>query len=113
MMRLASGRIALVWNSPPAGGKPRPLAEVLGQLPPRKGDEYFYATSNPQMTRTEVSIAFSEDEGRTWTEPTLIKREPEGVAYFYMFEREPGLLWIMAAGGRLRVTIGEEDLVGN
>ena len=30
-----------------------------------------------------------------------------------MFEREPGLLWIMAAGGRLRVTIGEEDLVGN
>ena len=64
MMRLASGRIALVWNSPPAGGKPRPLAEVLGQLPPRKGDEYFYATSNPQMTRTEVSIAFSEDEGQ-------------------------------------------------
>ena len=47
------------------------------------------------------------------TAPTLIKREPDGVAYFYMFEREPGLLWIMADGGRFRVTIREQDLVGN
>jgi len=39
MMRLASGRIALVWNSPPAGGKPRPLAE------------FFRATEKPLLAQ--------------------------------------------------------------
>ena len=83
--RLASGRLALVWNRP-------------------KG-------------RDELFIAFSEDDGKTWTEPVVIARQPGagGLAYPSIFERRPGELWITTRFNvrpPVCVSIKEEDFVG-
>jgi sialidase-1 len=117
LKRLASGRIALVWTSPPLGGEPRPLAEVLSKPPPLKGNLYFYITPNPSLGVRQVSIMFSEDETKTWTKPIVIGRESiqnSGLRYVYLFEPEPGLLWICSNGSHSGIAVSgrEADLVG-
>jgi hypothetical protein len=63
MTRLADGRLALAWNR-------------------GKG-----------WDRKELSIALSEDEGKTWTKPVVLAKGPQ-VTYPFVFECEPGDLWI-------------------
>lgn len=114
--RLASGRVALVWTSPLPGGKPRSLAEVLSTPPPAKATEYFYIVPNPSLGARQVSITFSEDETQTWTNPIVIGRESlenAGLRYVYLYEPEPGLLWIHSGGSHsgLDVSAREADLV--
>ncbi|MBI85891.1 MAG: hypothetical protein CMJ81_22065 [Planctomycetaceae bacterium] len=116
LKRLASGRIALVWTSPLAGGQPRPLAEVLSRLPPLKASEYFYIVPNPSLGGRQVSIMFSEDETKTWTRPIVIGRESiekAGLRYVFLFEPEPGLLWIRCNGSHSGIAVSghEADLV--
>jgi len=85
LLRLRSGRLALAWNRlNPEGGTckrtaaPTPASEV--------------PTS---WHREELSLAFSADDGKTWTRPVVIAREKGGqVAYPYLFERRPGVLWV-------------------
>jgi lysophospholipase L1-like esterase len=87
--RLADGRIALLWNAPP-----RHL--------PANG-----------TSRAELSLAFSEDEARTWSKPVVIAANysPGGrVSYPYLYERKPGELWITAMQGGLRMRINIADL---
>ena len=117
LTRLASGRISLVWSSPSPGGEPRPLAEVLSKPPPLKGNLYFYITPNPSLGVRQVSIMFSEDETKTWTKPIVIGREStenSGLRYVYLFEPEPGLLWISSGGSHSSIAVSgrEADLVG-
>jgi len=116
LARLASGRIALVWTSPLPGGEPRPLAEVLSQPPPLKANEYFYITPNPSLGSRQISIMFSEDETKTWTKPIVVGRESiknAGLRYVDIFESDPGLLWIHAAGSHSGISVSawEADLV--
>ena len=116
LARLASGRVALIWTSPLPGGEPRPLAKVLSQPPPLKANEYFYITPNPSLGGRQISIMFSEDETKTWTKPIVVGRETSknaGLRYVYLFEPEPGLLWINCGGGHnaLNVSAREADLV--
>lgn len=86
MLRLASGRIALVWN------RLYPEGQTSFTLSP-PGDGYDHPVNHH---RTELSIAFSEDEARTWTKPVVIARQPEGyLAYPFVLERNPGELWVM------------------
>ena len=59
---------------------------------------------------------FSEDETKTWTRPIVIGRESienAGLRYVYLFEPEPGLLWIKTGGSHsgLSVSAWEADLV--
>lgn len=76
LKRLADGRLILVWNAIPNEGFVR---------------------------REELSVAFSNDEGDTWTPPLVIARNPTGrVSYPYMFEYEPGVLWITTMQGSFR-----------
>ncbi len=65
--------------------------------------------------REELSIAFSDDDGATWTEPVVIARQKqEWFCYSYLFEAEPGLLWIFSGFGRpLRISLREADFVGS
>jgi hypothetical protein len=85
LLRLRNGHLALAWNRlNPEGGTckraaaPSPASEV--------------PTS---WHREELSLAFSADDGKTWTEPVVIAREKGGqVAYPYLFERRPGQLWV-------------------
>lgn len=86
LLRLQSGRLLLVWNRlNPEGrtfprAKPGPASEV-----------------SASWHREELSAAFSEDDGRTWTRPMVIARQKDGqLSYPYVFERRAGELWIIA-----------------
>jgi lysophospholipase L1-like esterase len=89
MMRLADGRIALLWNHPP-------------RHRPESGS-----------SREELSIAFSSDECATWSAPKVVAASygPGGrVSYPYLYERRPGELWITTMQGGLRMKVNVADL---
>jgi sialidase-1 len=98
--RLASGRLVLVWN--------RVFAEGENSYPGRPPAYSIYPAS---WQREEISIAFSNDDGKSWTKPLAFARERGGrLIYPKIIEREPGLLWIFA--NTLRVSVREAELVG-
>ena len=85
MKRLASGRLALVWNAIPNPGFVR---------------------------REELSLSLSEDDGKTWSPPQVFARNKGGrVSYPHLFEHSPGLLWVTTMQGTLRVALNEQDFV--
>ena len=95
MVRLTSGRVALVWN------RYRDPVKKLGR-------------------REQLSIAFSENDGLTWTTPQIIavhpvpkgkKESAYWVSYPYVFEVAPGRLWISTMQGRLSVALNERDFL--
>lgn len=88
LLRLHDGRIALVWN--------REYPEGCKSVDLRGGDGIWSATPASNFRR-ELSLSFSNDEGETWTPPIVVARNPEReTSYPYLFEPEPGLLWITA-----------------
>jgi len=95
LLRLASGRVVLVWN------RFRDPVQRLGR-------------------RDQLSIAFSENDGLTWTTPQIIAINPvpagqrEGaywISYPYVFEPSPGRLWISTMQGKLSAALAERDFV--
>jgi hypothetical protein len=97
--RLASGKLALVWNR----------LNLEGQtITERRGGELSDRPASWQ--RAELSMAFSNDDGKTWTKPIVIARQPGAfLAYPYLLERRPGLLWITTMQGGLRIQLKEAD----
>ena len=86
LRRLASGRLMLMWNAVPNEGFKR---------------------------REELSIAFSEDDGKTWTDPLVILRNPGGrVSYPHLFERAPGEIWFTTHQGHFKGVFLERDVLG-
>ena len=99
--RLASGRLCLVWN--------RLYLKGMDSGPRRSAGPATEVEASWQ--RTEISIAFSEDEAQSWTEPQvfLSLHERYGFCYPSIFEPSPGLLWI---NKRFRgVSLREEDFI--
>lgn len=99
--RLASGRLVLVWN--------RFYPEGQNSFPLSGGDRQWseVPVSNHRL---ELSIMFSEDEGKTWTQPAVFARSARGwLAYPHLFEAQPGELWITTMQGGLRVRLRERD----
>lgn len=102
ILRLASGRIVLVWN----------------RLYPEGKDTYLrrsgaYSSEPASWHREELSIAFSEDDGGTWSDPVVMARDETGLSYPHIFERRPGEIWVTTGfQGALRVSTKEEDWVG-
>jgi len=89
MARLADGRVALLWNHPPR------------HAPTSAG------------SREELSLAFSSDDGATWTKPVVVAASygPRNrVSYPYVFEPHPGELWITTMQGGLRMSVKIDDL---
>lgn len=95
LTRLASGRLALVFN------RYRDPVKRAGR-------------------RDQLSLAFSENDGLTWTPPQVIAvsvpakgaRESAGwLSYPYVFEPEPGRLWVSTMQGALSATLREEDFL--
>ena len=90
LLRLADGRLALAWN--------RLYPEGQSAFP-RRDDPRFHETL-ASWQRDELSLAFSADDGRSWTEPVVLAREPgisaQGryLSYPALLERRPGELWI-------------------
>ena len=103
LKRLASGRIVLVWN--------RLYPEGRDSFPLSGGDGIWSATPASNH-REELSISFSEDACETWSPPVVIARCPGRVSYPYIFEADPGVLWITAhQGEKLRMRVREEDFL--
>lgn len=103
LKRLASGRLLLVWNRLyPEGKNTYPRTEKNGQ----------WSSVPASVHRAELSIAFSEDDGKTWSKPVVLARQ-QGVslAYPYVFEHEPGELWITTMQGDVRVSLRETDFL--
>ena len=94
MARLADGRAILIWNATPIG------KDIFG-------------------SREELSVAFSDDDAKTWSEPVIVAARyvKEGdpwtinqVSYPLFFEIEPGVYWITSGFGSLRMQITEKDI---
>ncbi|MBI5090885.1 MAG: exo-alpha-sialidase [Candidatus Hydrogenedentes bacterium] len=108
-LRLASGRLLLVWN--------RPTPEGSTEVPPEvkmPGDRQW-ADVPCSNYRAELSVALSSDDGKTWSKPVVVARRsdaPRGsLAYSYVFEHQPGEIWITTMQGDLRLSVRETDLV--
>jgi hypothetical protein len=65
-------------------------------------------------------MAFSEDEGRTWTEPVVVAYDPlkpgnkqsqHRLSYPYVYEHVPGELWVTTMQGPLRIKLLEDDFL--
>lgn len=101
LKRLASGRLMLLWN--------RLYPEGQSTFP-RQAANSQASEAAASWHREELSVAFSEDEGMTWSRAVVLARQPkESLAYPYAFERAPGELWITTMQGRVRVGIREQD----
>jgi sialidase-1 len=110
LKRLSSGRLLLVWN--------RPFPDGKTEWPLSGGDNRWSGTPVSNH-REELSVAFSDDDGKTWTAAAVIAHRHDTpardsarwVAYPYVFEISPGKLWITTMQGGLRVQIRESDFV--
>lgn len=108
LKRLQSGRLVLIWN--------RPLPEGKAEWPLVGGDNLWSATPVSNH-REELSIAFSDDEGSTWSKPIVIahrhdtagEESARHLAYPNLFEPRPGHLWLTTMQGGLRVELKESD----
>ena len=94
LARLADGRAILIWNATPVG------ADIFG-------------------SREELSVAFSNDDAKTWSEPVIVAAryvkqgdpwEMNQVSYPLFCEVEPGIYWITSGYGTLRMQITDEDI---
>jgi hypothetical protein len=104
LKRLKSGRLVLIWN--------RYFPQGKNEFPLSGGDRQWseVPVSNHRL---ELSLKFSDDDGRTWTAPVVIARSAQGwVSYPYLFEAQPGELWITIMQGGLRVKLKEQEFVG-
>ncbi|MFH1265576.1 MAG: sialidase family protein, partial [Planctomycetota bacterium] len=93
LLRLQSGRLVLFWNR-------------------------FIDKEKRTGRREQLSMAFSEDDGRTWTEPAAVAYDPmrEGdqepqhrLSYPHVYEHVPGELWVTTMQGPLRIKLLEDD----
>ena len=106
LVRLRSGRLALVWNRLNPEGKTAPRVNHTGPA------SEFPASWH----REELSFVLSSDDGATWTKPVVIARQPGGrLCYPYMLERRPGEIWITTHGHKppppLAVRIMEKEFL--
>ena len=106
LKRLQSGRLVLVWN--------RLFPEGKKEYPLRGGDGNL--TEVPvSWQREELSIMFSDDDGKTWNKPTVIARvtkKDTQLSYPSIFEAKPGKLWITTRfQGDLTIKLFEKDFL--
>lgn len=100
--RLASGRLVLVWN--------RYLPEGKDSFPLMGGDNQWSEVPVSNH-RQELSIMFSDDDGKTWSRPIVVARHKDQISYPYLFEAAPGELWLTTMYGYLRTKLREDDFV--
>lgn len=109
LAQLESGRLALVWN--------RLYPEGQSEFP-RVGGNRVWSEEAAINHRWEMSIAFSENDGLSWSQPVVLARAGEAmprrdISYPYLFEPRPGELWITSMRGGLRTRIQENDFFIN
>jgi hypothetical protein len=106
MKRLESGRLVLVYNQRFPEGK---------DYFPLSGGDNQWSEVRTSNHRQELSIAFSEDDGKTWSAPQVIAKvagDTRQVSYPYVFEAKSGELWITTMFSDLRIKLRESDFIG-
>jgi len=110
MIRLMSGRLVVVWNR----------LNPEGFVYPRREPGPWHREISASWHREELSIAFSEDDGKMWTPPLVIARYKNGrLCYPYVFEAHPGEIWVTAGFAfdekrehhPLRLKLYEDDML--
>lgn len=115
LTRLKSGRLMLAWN------QPYPEGQTSYRM---VGGDNIWSSVPVSNHRSELSIAFSEDEGKTWSKPVIAARINTGgyrgsnnhmprheISYPYIFEAAPGEIWLTTWRGPLRAKLFENDFV--
>jgi Neuraminidase (sialidase) len=111
LQRLQSGRLFLVWN------RVNPEGKNSYRLSGGDGVSSEVAHSN---NREELSIMFSDDDGKTWSSPVVIARitsesKVKNLAYPRVFEARPGEIWITTTysgfAGYLSIKLYEKDFI--
>lgn len=111
LQRLQSGRLFLVWN------RVNPEGKNSYRLSGGDGVSSEVAHSN---NREELSIMFSDDDGKTWSSPVVIARitsesKVKNLAYPRVFEAKPGEIWITTTysgfAGYLSIKLYEKDFI--
>jgi sialidase-1 len=111
LKRLASGRLILIWN--------RRFPEGRAEYPLMGGDGNWSEVKCSNH-REELSIMFSDDDGKTWSDPVVIAKVTEKsptrtLAYPRFFEASPGEIWITTTysdfAGYLGIRLFEKDFV--
>ena len=60
-----------------------------------------------------MSIAFSEDDGKTWSKPVVVARQKgKSLAYPSIFEYRPGEIWLTTMQGGVRIWFSKRNFVG-
>lgn len=98
----------LTWNRPVRDdGNPVPEQSYAG------GDRQW-SDVRACNYRAELSVAFSDDDGATWSKPVVVAQrlDPPGasLAYAYVFEHQPGAIWITTMQGEVRIGFKEDEL---
>lgn len=105
LLRLRNGHLALVWNRLNPTGGTSPKSKSHG--PTSEFPASWY--------REELSLAFSVDDGKTWSAPAVVARDPGQLAYPYLFEAAENDLWVITHYGNvhppLAVRVKESDFV--
>lgn len=101
LKRLASGRLLLAWNQLYPEGK---------TSYERKGPDWHETPTS--YHREELSLALSDDDGKTWSPAVVIAQQPgKWLSYPYVFDRKPGEIWLTTMQGGLRLIVQEADIL--
>jgi hypothetical protein len=104
LLRLKSGRLALAWNRLYPEGK----TEIA------RSQNIQASEAAASWHRQELALAFSADEGTTWSQPVVIARRASGgLSYPYLFEPAAGELWVFTRfSHHLGLELKEADFAG-
>lgn len=108
LLTLESGRLVLAWNRPyPDGHEGRDDLINIAQA------GLYWGVQAASRFNRELSIMFSDDDGKTWSDPTVViagRQDFAAIAYPYLLERTPGEIFIWA-GRHAAGIISEKDFV--
>lgn len=109
VIRLHSGRLIMAWNRL----YPEGLTDQQKQEWERAGGDCNVCQPIASWHRRELSIAFSNDDGNTWSTPTVLLSGKKP-SYPFIMEPEPGEIWVTTRfGQRTAVRFKEADFVQN
>jgi hypothetical protein len=111
LQRLSSGRLMMAWNRLYQQGLTDEQRKAWEAEGGRYGGDRNSCLPMSSWHRNELSIAFSEDDGVTWSSPIVVARDKR-LAYPTIIERRPGEIWITTRfSQRLAVSLYERDFV--
>ena len=107
LKRLKSGRLVLFYNRlMPTGWKTYPrMGGINGRMSPQ------WSLVPASASREELSMVFSDDDGKSWTKPVVVAARDDQVSYPVVFEIQPGTMWVTSGYGKLRAVIREKDFM--